>query len=61
MSGTAVPKVLRVGLFLLFLVAPATFGGDSLGRILGLSVSPDGKVIATGPWSMPSAGPKSMQ
>lgn len=47
MSGTAVPKILRVGFFLLFLVAPATFGGDSPGRMLGLSVSPDGKFIAT--------------
>ena len=41
------PKVLKVGLFLLFLVAPATFGGDLPGPMLGLSVSPDGKFIAT--------------
>ncbi|HUJ33130.1 MAG TPA: hypothetical protein VLY23_17750 [Candidatus Acidoferrum sp.] len=41
------PEVLKLGLLLLFLVAPATQGGDSPGRMLGLSVSPDGKFIAT--------------
>lgn len=40
-------KVLIVSLLLLFLVAPATQGGDSPGQMLGLSVSPDGKFIAT--------------
>jgi Tol biopolymer transport system component len=41
------PNVLRVGFVLLFLVAHPTWGGDSPGQMLGLSVSADGKFIAT--------------
>lgn len=40
-------KVLKVGLLLLLFVTPATWGGDSPGQMLGLSVSPDGKFLAT--------------
>src|SRR5260370_16815612 len=47
MNGAAMPKVLRVGFVLLFLVAHPTWGGDSFGQMLGLSASPDGKFIAT--------------
>jgi Tol biopolymer transport system component len=46
-NGVSMAKVLRVGLLLLFLVAPATWGGDSPGQMLGLSVSPDGRFLAT--------------
>jgi Tol biopolymer transport system component len=41
------PKVLKVGLLVLLFVAPATCGGDSPAQMLDLSVSPDGKFIAT--------------
>jgi len=47
MNGAAMSKVLRVGFVLLSLVAPPTWGGDSPSQMLGLSVSPDGKFIAT--------------
>lgn len=41
------PKVLRIGFVLLFLLGRSTWGGDSHGQMLGLSVSPDGKFLAT--------------
>lgn len=47
MNGAAMPKVLRVGFVLLFLLARPAWSGDSPGQMLGLSVSPDGKFIAT--------------
>src|SRR6266436_3068881 len=47
MNGVAMSKVLKMGFVLLLLVAPATWGGDSPGRMLGLTVSPNGKVLAT--------------
>jgi len=47
MNGVAMSKVLKMGFVLLLLVAPATWGGDSPGRMLGLTVSPNGKVFAT--------------
>ena len=40
-------RVLTVGLLLLFLIPPVTCGGDTPGQMLGISVSPDGKFIAT--------------
>src|SRR5262250_1191624 len=47
MNGATMPKVFRVGFVLLFLIAPPTWSGDSPGQMLGLSVSPDGKFLAT--------------
>ena len=46
-KGNAMSRVLGVGLLLLFLIPSATCGGDSPGQMLGLTVSPDGKFIAT--------------
>jgi Tol biopolymer transport system component len=47
MSGDVISKILRVGLLVLFLIPPVTCGERSPGQMLGLSVSPDGKFIAT--------------
>jgi Tol biopolymer transport system component len=47
MDGDAMSKVLRVGLLLLFLFPHMTGGQDSASQMLGLSVSPDGKFVAT--------------
>jgi Tol biopolymer transport system component len=46
-SGVFTTKVLRIALLFLFFVAPATWGGDSPGQMLGLSVSPDVRFLAT--------------
>jgi len=40
-------RVLGVGLLLLFLTPSATCGGDAPGKMIELSVSPDGKFMAT--------------